>query len=428
MTHNVFILGLDEPGLAELTALPDADQYTFHQLLTIEELQSGTILLPDLLAQAQRELDSFDGTIDAIAGYWDFPVTVMVPILCHRYELPTKSLEAVVKSEHKYWSRLEQQQVIDEYPGFDMIDVQDSSATLPWHMTYPAWVKPIKSFSSEGAHRVESDDDLQAALTEEREAPERVGGAFDFVLDMLDLPDEIADIEGGSYMVEEAATGSQHTVEGYSWNGRVELIGLVDSFNYDNAPSFLRYQYPSMLPEQVQDHIFDVSRRVITQIGLDNSTFNVEYFWNAAAQRLRLLEINSRHSQSHGFLFRQVDGRPNHAVMVDLALGREPTMPTGQGDYAIAAKWMLRHFSDGIVRNVPTDAEVRAIEQRYNAVQVEVLVDAGARLSDADTEDSYSYTLAELFIAGETEQQLRNIFDECCAALAIEIEDIPEGA
>src|SRR5699024_6906548 len=80
MTHNVFILGLDEPGLAELTALPDADQYTFHQLLTIEELQSGTILLPDLLAQAQRELDSFDGTIDAIAGYWDFPVTVMVPI------------------------------------------------------------------------------------------------------------------------------------------------------------------------------------------------------------------------------------------------------------------------------------------------------------------------------------------------------------
>lgn len=428
MAHNVFVLGLDDPGLAELTALPDAERYTFHQLLTIEELQGGTISLPDLLDHAQHDLDAFDETIDAIVGYWDFPVTVMVPILCDRYGLPTKSLQAVVKSEHKYWSRLEQQQAIDEYPGFDMMDVHDASATLPWHMTYPAWVKPIKSFSSEGAHRVESDEELQSALTEEREAPERVGSAFDYVLGMLDLPEEIADIEGGSYMVEEAAAGSQHTVEGYSWGGHVEIIGLVDSFNYDNAPSFLRYQYPSTLPDAVQERIFDVSRRVITQIGLDNSTFNVEYFWNAAAQRLRLLEINSRHSQSHAFLFRHVDGQPNHLVMLDLALGHEPRMPSRQGDAAIAAKWMLRHFSDGIVRNVPTSEELHAIEQRYDATRIEVLVGEDDRLSDADTEDSYSFTLAELFIAGDTEQQLRDIFDECSAMLAIEIEDIPEGA
>ena len=428
MTQNFFVLGLDEPGYAELATLPDADQYSFHGILSLEDLQSGVISFTDLLAQAQEQLDAFDGPIDAIVGYWDFPVSMMVPILCDRYGLPSKPLASVVRCEHKYWSRIEQQKVIDEYPGFDLIDVHDPSAKLPVHMTYPAWLKPIKSFSSEGAHRVDNESELQEALAEERDAPERIGGAFDDVLEMLDLPAEIADIPGGAYMVEEAAQGQQYTLEGYSWGDEVEIIGLVDSFNYDNAPSFLKYQYPSTLPEPVQQYIHNVSRRIISAVGLTNSTFNIEYFWDASAERLRLLEINSRHSQSHAQMFHWVDGQPNHAVMLDLALGREPQMPRRHGKHAIAAKWMLRHFQDGVVRSAPTADEVKAIEQRYDNVDIEVAVEEGARLSDADTEDSYSFTLAEIFIAGETEQQLREIYDACCDALTIEIDDDVEGA
>lgn len=428
MTQNIFVLGLDEAGYSELAALPDADQYNFHGLLALEDLQSGVISVADLLEQAQQQLDAFEGTIDAIVGYWDFPVSMMVPILCQRYGLSTKPLAGVVKCEHKYWSRLEQQRVIDEYPGFDLIDIQDPSATLPGHMTYPAWLKPIKSFSSEGAHRVENEDDLRQALAEEREAPERVGGAFDDVLEMLDLPEEVADIAGGAYMVEEAAQGQQYTLEGYCWGEQIKIIGLVDSFNYDNAPSFLKYQYPSTLPESVQQHIHDVSRRVITAVGLTDSTFNIEYFWDASTERLRLLEVNSRHSQSHAEMFHWVDGQANHAVMLDLALGREPNMPDRQGEHAIAAKWMLRHFQDGVVRKVPTADEIRAIEHRYANVRIEVAVEEGTRLSDADTEDSYSFTLAEIFMAGDTQQELDDIYDECCEALAIEIADDVEGA
>ncbi|MDN5704279.1 MAG: ATP-grasp domain-containing protein [Yaniella sp.] len=430
MKQNIFVLGLDEPGHSELAALPHAGWCSFHGILTLEDLQDGLISLADLLEQAEEQLDAFDGPIDAIVGYWDFPVSVMVPILCQRYGLPTKPLEGVVKCEHKYWSRLEQQKVIDEYPGFDLIDIHDPSARLPRHMTYPAWLKPIKSFSSEGAHQVKDEKELQEALAEEREAPERIGGAFDYVLEKLDLPEEVAEIPGGAYMVEEAAGGQQYTLEGYSWGDQIEIIGLVDSFNYENVPSFLKYQYPSTLPEPVQQHIHDVSRRVISAVGLTDSTFNIEYFWDASAERLRLLEINSRHSQSHAQMFHWVDGQPNHAVMLDLALGREPRMPSRQGNHAIAAKWMLRHFQDGVVRKVPTADTIRAIEQRYDnvSIDIEVAVEEGARLSDADTEDSYSFTLAEIFIAGDTEQQLGDIYDACCEDLAIEIADDVEGA
>ena len=114
MPSNIFVLGLDDLGRSELATLPDAQNFVFHGLMTLDELQSGTIDLPALLQTAQRQLDAFDGTIDGIVGYWDFPISLMVPILCARYHLPSKNLEGAVKCEHKYWSRLEQQRFIDE--------------------------------------------------------------------------------------------------------------------------------------------------------------------------------------------------------------------------------------------------------------------------------------------------------------------------
>ena len=424
MPHNIFVLGLDELGMSELATLPDANDYVFHGLLKIEELQSGTIDVQALLAKAQTQLDAFDGSIDGIVGYWDFPVSMMVPILCARYDLPSKNLLATVKCEHKYWSRLEQQRFIDEYPKFDLIDFNDPAATLPEHMSYPVWAKPIKSFSSEGAYRVTSDEELQAVLAKRRESPERVGPAFDDVLAMLDLPEHIAAIPGGAYMVEEAAVGNQCTIEGYSVDATVHLTGIVDSQHYENASSFLRYKYPSNLPLEVQERIRSVTRRVISGLGLTNSTFNVEYFWDPETDRLILLEVNTRHSQSHAPLFRNVDGLTNHAQMVDLALGREPRHPIDQGYYATASKWMHRRFSDGIVHRVPTAAQIAEFEQSYPGTIVELAVTEGQRLSESFSQDSYSYILGTIFTIGQTDEESVEIYHACVAALPFEIEDI----
>ena len=86
-------------------------------------LFSDTIPLPDLLAEAQQQVEAFDGPVHAIIGFWDFPVSTMVPMLCERLGLRWASLESVVKCEHKYWSRLEQRRVIDEYPRFGLVDL-----------------------------------------------------------------------------------------------------------------------------------------------------------------------------------------------------------------------------------------------------------------------------------------------------------------
>src|SRR5690625_4118134 len=141
VTQNIFVVGLDETNRATLRTLPDAQRFTFRQLLTREELQGGTVSIPEVLDHAQRELDDFPGSIDAIVGYWDFPIPMMVPILCARYGLPSADLEAVVKCEHKYWSRLEQQQVIEEVPGFGVLDLDGDPGALASGGHYPAWHK-----------------------------------------------------------------------------------------------------------------------------------------------------------------------------------------------------------------------------------------------------------------------------------------------
>lgn len=80
--------------------MPDAERYRFHSLLSMEEMRSGEeIELWDLLDKSVRQLDAFEGSVDAIIGFWDFPVTTMVPILCKRLDgLRCASLEAVVPS------------------------------------------------------------------------------------------------------------------------------------------------------------------------------------------------------------------------------------------------------------------------------------------------------------------------------------------
>ena len=427
MSLNVFVLGLDEANQQVLEAMPEAEEITFHQLLAQEEMQEGQVDVLALLERAEAQLDAFPGTVDAIMTYWDFPGTLMVPILCRRRGLPSADLEAVVRCEHKYWSRLIQSRVIDSTPAFGLLDLDARSPQLPEGVTYPAWIKPVQSASSEGAYYVEDADALARALPLAREDVVRMGEPFEDVLAMLDLPPEVARAGGAAYMAEEAAVGQQMTIEGFVADGHVQIYGLVQSVNYPESSSFLRYQYPANVPDAVVEEMSEISERVIKASGLNNSTFNIEYFWDEPTGRVRLLEINARHSQSHASIFEMVDGVTNHYAMVALALGRQPEIPQERGPYPMAAKWFLRHFSDGVVTGVPTAEDVAQFEQRVPGTKVDLAVAEGQRLSEGYLQDSYSYALAELVTGGQDEADLQRKYDVFRASLPVRIDDDEEN-
>ncbi|MER7726946.1 ATP-grasp domain-containing protein [Streptomyces sp. NPDC096323] len=424
---NIFVIGLDEANLRTLRATPHADEYRFHPLLSIEELQSGEVSVPDLIDKATRILDAFDGSIDAIVGYWDFPVSALVPILGRRYGTRSTSLESVVKCEHKYWARLEQEKVVEEHPRFGQVDLSTDDPAVPEGMSFPMWVKPALSYSSELAFGVKDQQEFREAVAEIREGVSRVGRPFEYVLDRLDLPQEMAGVGGQVCLAEETLTGVQVAVEGYVHQGEVTVYGVLDSINYPGSSSFLRHQYPSALPEPVIRRLHDVSVRVMRQIGMDAATFSIEYFYDPQTEALNLLEINPRHSQSHAELFEYVDGVPNHHCMLSLALGRDPQLPYRQGSYEVAAKWYYRWFADGTVRRTPRAEDIERIEREIPGVRIDVVPDEGQRLSDTEQQDSYSYEIAHIFTGGDSEDDIRAKYDQCLAALGLEFADTAPG-
>ncbi|HEY3464113.1 MAG TPA: ATP-grasp domain-containing protein [Amycolatopsis sp.] len=422
MSTDIFVVGLDEENQRVLDRLPWAASYRFHGLLTPEELQHGDIDVEALLKTAQHQLDAFDGEIGAIVTYWDFPAASLVPILCERYGLPCVPLEAILKCEHKYWSRLEQREVIDELPNFGIVDLDDEHPAPPAGVGFPMWLKPVKSFSSELAFKAENEAEFADAVAEIRDGVGRVGEPFGYVLDQVRLPPEIAEVGGAACLAEEALHGVQAAVEGYVYQGEVVVYGALDSINYPDSSSFLRHQYPSQLGEEPVQRMRDVAERVMRRIGYDNGTFSIEFFCDPESGQVCLLEINPRHSQSHAELFEFVDGVANHEIMVRLGLGQDPGRRASKGKYQIAGKWYLRRFEDALVTRVPTRDEIAAITDRVDGVQIEIVAEAGKRLSELPEQDSYSFELAQLFVAAHTEHEMTQKYVECVAALRFEFD------
>lgn len=421
---NIFVVGMDDFHLAQLRTLPDAAHYAFHALFTHRELKSGKgFPMRELLDDGRRQLREFPETVDAVVGYWDFPVSTALPILRQEMGLPGPTLEAVLKCEHKYWSRLEQARVVPEYiADFCAVDPFAADPLRDVTLGFPFWLKPVKAVLSHLGFLIRDDQDFLHAIHRIRAGIRRFGEPFNLILEFAELPEEVAAVDGNHCIAESLISARrQCTLEGYVYQGRVQVYGAVDSQREGSAgSSFTSYEYPSTLPESVQQRMMAVTSRVMHQVGYDEAPFNIEFYWEEDTDRIWLLEINCRISKSHAPLFHMVDGCYHHQVMIDLGLGREPKMPHREGQFRFAAKFMLRRYEDALVVRVPTRREIEAIESEMSGVVIEIAVEEGTQLSRLPYQDSYSYEVAVIFVGGEDRADVKRKYESVLARLPLE--------
>jgi len=414
---NVFLIGLNEFHRAKLDTISHAEEYAFHGLLD-EPHKNEDYNIPGYLAAAERKLKSFDGPIDAVVGYMDFPISTMLPILCERFGLRSASLESVLKCEHKYWSRLEQYKAIPGHaPGVAAVDPFDDESVAAIPFAYPYWLKPVKSSGSQLGFRVTDAAALKRAIGEIRAGIAKLAEPFNFVLGHVDLPPEVAPVDGYHCVAEEIIGGRQCTLKGCVFQGEVLYHGIVDSIRAPNRSSFLRYEYPSRLPPGVRREMMELGERILRHVGFDNAGFNIEFFWDRPRDGIWLLEINTRVAQHHSDLFEKVDEVTNQEAPVQVALGRRPDMPHRRGRFRRAATFFLRRYSDARVTRVPAPAEIAAIEREIPGTVIHLQVKPGMRLSELFEQDSYSYALALIYIGAQSEKQLLERYREATARL-----------
>ncbi|MDZ7710656.1 MAG: ATP-grasp domain-containing protein [Roseovarius sp.] len=432
MTQNVFVVGMNALNAERLARLRGVEDVAFHPLLTSEAVSDTQEFdIPAMLAEAEATLDAFDGSIDAIVGYIDFPVSTMLPLLCKKYGTRNASLESLLKCEHKYWSRKVMAEVVpDHTPTFTAFDPFDDNALSKIgeaDLRFPFFVKPIKSSGSRLGFRIDSPEDFDYAIAAFRAEIGQISEPFNYVLDQADLPDDIRAIEGHYCMAERVIGGRQCTVEGYVYDGEVVPYGTVDSIRYPQVLSFFYYLYPSTLPRRIQDQMNEITRKVMAHIGYDNAGFNIEYYWDEVQNKIWLLEINTRIAQSHCDLFEMVDGVSHQQVTVDLGLGRKPDMPQGEGPETVAAEFFYRvFFNDATIARAPSRAEIEVAAEQVPGTRIASYVKRGMKLSDLPEQDAYSYAVASVWMGAGKQSKLLWNYEQVMKRLNYEFTDIVE--
>lgn len=432
MTKNVFVIGLNAYNAERLRRLRGVEDVVFHPLLTAAQVsETEEFDIPAMLKEAEATLDAFDGSIDAIVGYIDFPVSTMLPLLCEKYSTPNASLQSLLKCEHKYWSRKVMAEVIPEHiPKFTAFDPFDDNALSQIgeaDLRFPFFVKPIKSSGSRLGFRINSPEDFDYAVEKIRAEIGQISEPFNVVLDKADLPDEIRAIGGHYCMAEQVIGGRQCTIEGYVHDGEVVPYATVDSIRYAQFLSFFYYLYPSSLPRSVQETMYDITRRIMAHIGYDNAGFNIEFYWDEIQNKIWLLEINTRIAQSHCDLFEMVDGVSHQQVTIDLGLGRRPGMPRGAGPKKVAAEFFYRvFFRDATVARTPSRAELEVAAEQVNGTRIVSYVSKNMRLSELPEQDAYSFAIASIWMGANKPSTLMWNYEQVLKKLNYEFADIEE--
>lgn len=422
---NLFVVGMDEYQYEHLRDLDPGGSFQFHALLPLSAFRGVRRLsVRGVLREAEAMLAEFPEPVDGILSFVDFPAVEIGALLAQWQGLNGPTPEGVLQCNHKYWSRLLQSEAAPEAtPRFTLLDPfdNDGPAKVEERLSYPFWIKPLNGYRSHLAFRVGKREELDRALQRVRGGIGRLAQPLQQVMQLSTVPPEIRQTASSFLMAEELVPGAQCTLEGYVQNGSAEVYGVVDSVQEPERPSCARYEYPSRLPTEVQRRMESVAVRVMEHLDFGDGAFNIEFFHDPTEDRIRILEINPRASQSHAELFLRVDGASNQKVPVELVLGRTPTMPYRQGEYAYAAKFFLREGRDARVVRTPCAGEIRRIEEDVPGSWIELRVSEGDRLQELRDQDSYSYEVAWIWVGGQSRQDLEERYRTIVERMGIEL-------
>ncbi len=279
----------------------------------------------------------------AVLSHQEFQGALSAALVAERCGLPGTSPESILACHNKLYARQVLERVCPEAnAAFRVLDPLADG--VPDDLQFPVHVKPVRGTFSILARRLDRADDylrLTRFSAAERWSMQHLLAPFDRIATAR-LP---AADNACRFLIEEALHGTQHNLDGWVDERGVHLLGIVDAHAYPGTQAFQRWQYPSALGTSVQQQALNVARRFLHAVGFTRGLFNMEFFFNAASNRLSVLEFNPRLSSQFGDLYRQVAGVDPHRMAIALALG-EPvcSAPREQPVAQVAASLVWRSF------------------------------------------------------------------------------------
>lgn len=286
-------------------------------------------------------------------------------LLAERMGWPGTSVEAVLACQHKLHARRLLQRVAPEAnTGFELLP-SHYGEPIPEGLDYPLFVKPVKAAFSVLARRVHDRAEL-AELT-----------CFGFwelwvIRHLVEPFERIARKrlpEAGSahrLLLERPVTALQYNLDGYVYQGDLRPLGFVASEMYPGTQAFMRFVYPCGLPDAGRARALDVARRFLAAAGFAHGLFNMEFFYDAATDRLTVIEFNPRMAAQFSDLYLRVDGIDLHRLALELAHGRDPALlPRAAPSAGVAASFVYRSFAPAARPAIPGARQEAALARAF---------------------------------------------------------------
>ncbi len=137
------------------------------------------------------------------------------------------------------------------------------AADLPADFPFPAVLKPVGASGSRGVLKVETREHLERVLEQARHIAQPAN-------------DPIFRHYSGRFLLEEFIDGDLVSVEGFVSGGAPYFAGIID---HQNTPDYFldfRHVFPAPLAADVEAKIYQLSREVLSKIGVDDCAFQIE--------------------------------------------------------------------------------------------------------------------------------------------------------
>lgn len=346
--------------------------------------------------------------VTSAVGYPGMPVSSLI---AERLGLPGPRIDRVLLCEHKYYSRLAQRSLVPEaVPDFHLIDPNNLDGQAK-KLQFPLFLKPVKSCFSINADTIVSPHIFRQKVRDCLLPAGFLGPLNELIRAYTDFS-----LDASYLLAESLLEGRQVSLDGYVFEGSIHIIGIVDAVMYTGTISFQRFEYPSSLPQGVQDRITEIATTLIKGIGYDNALFNVEFMYNHRTDQIHIIEINPKIASQFADLFEKVDGLSSYAPLLQIAVGEKPHFPKRTGSFRVAASCVLRTFENRRVARAPSKEEVDALVRRFPDARIEISAVVGSLLSDV-MQDGKSYRYGLVNIGADSLEELDVKLELCKSAL-----------
>lgn len=343
---------------------------------------------------------------------------LVAALLAERLGLPGANPKALIASQHKYIARRILQKALPEanvaFHAFPYTFKRE--VEIPFR--FPFYVKPVKAAYSVLARRVDNFRELQQHMTFhpwEKYIIKRLVRPFnDVVRKLTDF-----DVDAHWMIAEELIDGKQINVDGVVIDGAIHVLGIVDAVMYPGTDQFMRFEYPTRLPQAHAERARTTAGKIIEALGLDHGMFNVEMRVCPATGECRMIEVNPRMAAQFSDLYEKVDGINLHDVALKIATAQVPDLTRGRGKYKVATSFVFRKFDGTPLANPPTRANLEWLKDFDPDAFLAMFIKSGGGLK-REMKWLGSHRYATLNMGGQSDEHLRDKYQTVKHTLGFE--------